>query len=532
MRYRTPFVAMTLCVMIGSLVALALPSTSDGYVTIYTEGFEGEPGPEWFATDYNSDSGEDYWGTTTYRDLFGERSAWCAQVGTNSINAASNSANHYYDQDMQAALELYIPDMSGFETVTMSFYFWAETGTYNLNDYLEVRAWSGTYWQHLWKQPSAVTSGWSFVAVPLPTNTVWVSFTFVSDDNVGLGPYEGVYLDSVNILAWDSEPPTSALGELDEYYASEVIYIAYTAVDAGGSGVQYVQLFHRIEGAGSYSMYSTPSNPDGQWSPELYPLIPFNCTNANKTGAYDFYIVATDLAGNEEIPTVVPQASTVIDIAPPATIMTVNDEEWEGGWLNATATVELEATDSGSGVARTMYRMGTEPWEEYDDPLELSEDLVLSLSFYSVDNAGNIEATRDHTIRMDTVAPTASLMLADNLAKVDNSTVGLVWTSEDELSGIDYCLVKVDDRAFEYFSGDSGTADMPRLGHGEHMATLRAFDHAGNFVEETVSFGVDLGESESDVLGDATGWIVAGLVIALAAIAVVLLIRFHGKKPE
>lgn len=531
MFYRATIATFALAAMIGSLIAFALPSTAEGYVTIYTEGFEGEPGPEWYTADYNSDSGDDLWGTTTYRDLFGERSAWCAQVGTNSLNSVQNSVNHYYDQGMQAALELYLPDVSGFDTMQIGFYFWAETGTYSLNDYFEVSAWTGTYWQHLWKQQSVVSSGWDYVAVPLPLNTVWISFTFVSDDNVGLGPYEGVYIDAVNILGWDSAPPTSMLGELDEYYASEVIYITYTAVDQGGSGIQYVQLFHRIAGAGSYSIYSTPSNPDGQWFPELNPLIPFNCTYANGTGAYDFYVVATDLGGNEESPTNA-QASTVIDVAPPITVMNVNDQPWEDGWLNATVTIELEAADSGSGVDETWYRIGSSSWAEYDDSLELADDGVLDLSFYSVDRAGNAEAVKTSTMRVDTTAPTASLMVADNATKVDNSTVGLVWSSEDDLSGIDYCLVRVDDRAFEYFSGDSGAADMPRLESGEHTATLRAFDNAGNSVETTITFEVDLGESGSGSLGDATGWIIAGIVVVAAAVAVILLMRFHGKGSE
>ncbi|UCE92354.1 MAG: hypothetical protein JSV90_04245 [Methanobacteriota archaeon] len=527
--HRPASAALALCAMMGSLIALAIPAASEGYVTVYTEDFEGEPGPEWYSTDYNSDSGADYWGTTTYREQSGERSAWCAQIGSSSVNYLANSVNHYYDQDMQAALELYVPDMSGFETVQVRFYFWAETGTYNLNDYFEVSAWTGTYWQHLWKQQSVVTGGWDFVAVPLPMNTVWISFTFRSDDAVGLGPYEGVYIDSVDIRGWDSAPPESMLDELDEYYASEVVYMAYTAVDRGGSGVQYVQLFHCVEGAGSYSIYSTPSNPDGQWFPDVDPLIPFDCTYANGTGAYDFYVIAVDLGGNGEVATTIPQTSTVIDVAPPVTTMTVNDQPWDGGWLNATAMIELKPSDEGSGVAETWYSLGSASWAEYDERLQLTEDATLNLSFYSIDRAGNSEAVKTFTMRMDATAPTASLMVADNATRVENPNVSLVWTSADDLSGMDYCLVKVDDRAFEYFSGDSGIAEMPRLEDGGHTATLRAFDNAGNCIETTIGFEVDLGESESGPLGDAMGWIVALIVIVVAALAVVLLIRFHGR---
>lgn len=536
MNSKSALTAFVLMIMTFSAFAVfAPPAKAEGDYIVLSEDFEDGWDENWSATDYNTDAGLDYWGTTGYREHAGSASAWCARVGTSSVNSYSNSYNHFYDQDMQAVLQAPIQDVSGFDTVTLTFYYWAETGTLYLYDYLEVRVWNGAYWNRIWKQTSVDTDNlWEQVTVDLPLDTVWICFSFISDglaeDVPGFGPYEGVYLDTVEVLGWDSTPPTSTVTDLDAYHASEMIYITYTAVDSGGSDVQYVELYYRLEGAGTYSVYSTPSNPDGKWFPELDPMIPFNCTYANGTGAYDFYTVAMDVAGNAEAPPAAAQASTVIDLAPPVTILTVNGHQWEDdGWLNETATIDLEAVDSGSGIERTLFRVGSGTWEEFEGPLLLAEG-VLDISFYSVDMAGNAEAAKTFAIQVDSEAPTATISVADDATKVENSTVSLVWTSEDDGSGIDRCLIKVDDRAFEYFSSDSGSVDMSGLENGDHTATLRAFDNAGNFVEVNVSFDVDLGGSRATSLeGDDIGWIIAGVVVAMAAIAVTLLIRFHLK---
>jgi hypothetical protein len=55
-------------------------------------------------------------------------------------------------------------------------------------------------------------------------------------------------------------------------------------------------------------------------------------------------------------------------------------------------TVTLNASDNMSGVKQTFYRINNGAWKLYTAPFELSGTSNMSLDFYSVDNAGNVEA--------------------------------------------------------------------------------------------------------------------------------------------
>jgi len=487
------------------------------------EDFEGDWTPRWNRTDHDTASGLDYWGGSTNRKVTGSASAWCAQVGYNSDNFYSNSYNGYYDQDMQAALQIALPDMSGYTDVVMGFYYWAETGSTVLNDYLEVRVWMGGFWDHLWKQPEVDTGGsWEFVYLELPLNAVWLTFTFNSDDEVGLGPYEGVYVDTVIIAALDDEAPSSSVGDLDEYYASHNIYVPYAASDIGGSGVQYVELYYRIAGEAGYTLYVTPDNPDGWWTEDF---VPFNCSAVGGDGVYDFYTVAVDWASNREVETVVPQASCTVDTVAPVTNLTVLDGHIAGDWQNTTVTVELTAQDSVSGVEGTYYKIGNDSWLDYDEPVTVSEEGEFAFSYFSEDRAGNLESVTTIALKLDFGSPTGEL--TGGGTTYNASSVELSWSAEDLVSGVDYCLLKVDDRAFEYFSNPSGDATFSRLEDGNHTATLRVFDNAGNQYETTVNFVVDTGDDEVEeeaTSDNLTALFAIGLILLVVIVVMIVLL--------
>jgi hypothetical protein len=519
--------------MLTCLLAIGSRTASAANVTILSEDFEGDYWyDEWYRADHNSDSGVDYWGATTYRSYAGSRSVWCSQVGSSSVNALPNYVNHYYDQDMQAALEVCLPDLSGYDSVTLSFEYWAVTGTSSLNDYLEVRVWTGNFWQHIWKQATVSSGGWAYIALSIPLETVWVSFTFISDDIVGFGPYEGVYLDSVIVYGWDGTPPVSSLDPLEDYCTSSLTFLTYTAVDRGGSGVQHVELYYSVDGMATWTKYTTEDTPDGYWKDTL---IPFNSTLAADDGLYDFYVVATDNAGNEETATVVPQATTTVDTQAPVTAATYPEPTGDN-WWNASVTIELSASDATTGVAETWYRIDSENWTAYADGIEMTGVWGLGMhnvSFYSVDLAGNKEGARQIEMGIDTITPTVYLL--DSFwdhPVLDTSSVTITWLADDSQSGVDYCLFRVDDRAFEYFGPGLCEADVRYLEDGEHQITITAVDNAGNSETINSTFWVDLGGEDGPPDGvTILGWYVAAGVV-IAAVVALLLLRWSRRVEE
>jgi len=532
-RRSVPVLGTAAMMIVGLVSALSAPAGASDWVTIMLEDFEGDWTTQWNATDHNADSSRDYWGPSSVRGVGGSESAWCAQVGTNSIDSNPNSDNEYYDQNMQAALQIVLPDMSGYSEVNLGFTYWASTGTTVLSDYLEVRAWMGTFWDHLWKQPEVDTGGfWDFVfPLEIPVHAIWLSFTFISDDEVAGGPYEGVYLDDIVIEGLDEDSPASVVSGLHDYYRNHTVYVPYTATDQGGSGIDYVELYYRLGGVAGYTMYTTTDNPEGRWTTGF---IQFDCyATGGGDGAYDFYTVAVDKAGNVETPSVIPQASCIVDTMIPMTNATALQGRLTGDWQNTTVSVELIALDPGSGVATTSYRVGDGSWTEYDGPVMISAEGEFNFSYFSEDHAGNIEGIKTVALRMDFANPTGNLS-GDDMTYTHDS-VNLSWSSEDMMSGVDCCLLKVDDRAFEYFSSPSGNVTFSQLADGDHTATLRVFDNAGNQFEATVNFVVDTGEDETEeetTSQDYTAALAVGLILlVLIVVVIVLFARMRRVNP-
>jgi hypothetical protein len=78
------------------------------------------------------------------------------------------------------------------------------------------------------------------------------------------------------------------------------------------------------------------------------------------------------------------------DMAPPVTTCTL-DGELNGNIFISNVTVTLTATDEGSGVDYTKYKLDAGAWTTYSVPFIVSEDGNHTVSFYSVDRNGNTE---------------------------------------------------------------------------------------------------------------------------------------------
>jgi YVTN family beta-propeller protein len=78
------------------------------------------------------------------------------------------------------------------------------------------------------------------------------------------------------------------------------------------------------------------------------------------------------------------------DNVPPSTNLETSSTE-------APVTVTLESIDVGSGVAKTLYKLDSGSWTTYKGPFTVSALGTHTISFYSVDVAGNQESTQTQT---------------------------------------------------------------------------------------------------------------------------------------
>jgi len=84
------------------------------------------------------------------------------------------------------------------------------------------------------------------------------------------------------------------------------------------------------------------------------------------------------------------------DTTPPVTICTLEGEMNESIYIS-NVTVTLTATDVESGVNYTTYKLDSDPWLIYTAPFVVSKEGTHTVYFYSVDNFGNVEQTKNST---------------------------------------------------------------------------------------------------------------------------------------
>ncbi|MEM2944555.1 MAG: hypothetical protein QXN93_03120 [Methanomassiliicoccales archaeon] len=481
---------------------------------IFQDDFEDNKLDSWEVGDNNPLSGYDFWGTSQYRAYNGDTSVWCAQNGTYGILYLPNSVLHKYDQNMSAFMRLYVGDLRGYESVNLIFYYWAQTGTINLNDFFEVTCWTGTTWIRVFMQPQPISSGWEQANIEIPVQTQYIQFNFISDSIVGLGPYEGVYIDQVVLLGIDKNPPSSCVGELQPFYRSNIIPVFIYANDIGGSGVKYCKLYYRFNESSSYTLYVTEETPSGLWETNV---IFFDTNLACGEGVYDFYSVAIDFCLQEEAAPEEPDARTVVDHSKPLVLAEIAEEKNEYGWYRSEVTIDLAVIDEISVGGTIFYRLDSEEWSEYESNITITSSGEHELLYFGTDRAGNLGMTKREIIKIDSEAP-AFIETSCSVDKEERA-VSLNWSSVDSISGVHHFELIIDDDSL-YYNSTTASAFVDWLGTGHHELTIRAVDYAGNQVEKYYEFTFpEKGEQLVFAGLSATVWAI--IIIALIALTVI-----------
>ncbi|MBP2001559.1 DNA/RNA endonuclease YhcR with UshA esterase domain [Paenibacillus shirakamiensis] len=97
------------------------------------------------------------------------------------------------------------------------------------------------------------------------------------------------------------------------------------------------------------------------------------------------------------------------DTAAPVTTVTSDGQTGAGVYNRGPVSITFAATDEGSGVARTEYRVNGGAWTEASGALTLRAEGTHIVDYRSIDQAGNIEATQTLTVGIDTEGPQVAL---------------------------------------------------------------------------------------------------------------------------
>lgn len=191
--------------------------------------------------------------------------------------------------------------------------------------------------------------------------------------------------------------------------------------------------------------------------------------NVDKEGINNISFYSVDQAGNvEDVKTV----EVKIDRTAPITTTDAST-----AWSREEVTVRLSAADTQSGVVQTLYAVNSSDYTE-GTAVKVNEEGNHRITFYSVDDAGNIETANTIEVKIDKTAPA---IMMDMQAEYKLGTVlPLVYTATDELSGIvsEQMVVIGPDSASGTIvaNGSSMTLNKP----GDYKVTVTVTDAAGH----------------------------------------------------
>jgi large repetitive protein len=207
------------------------------------------------------------------------------------------------------------------------------------------------------------------------------------------------------------------------------------------------------------------------------------------------------------------------DTTPPVTFHSLSGTLGNNGWYRSAVTVTLSASDSGSGVAATYYRINGSAWTTYSGAFTVSVQGASTVDYYSIDWMGNNESPKTVQIKIDTVAPASTASASGTLGNNGwyRTSVSVFLSSSDATSGVANRYYRLNGGSWTTYTGAFTVSSQ-----GSNLVEYYATDSAGN-VESAKSLSIKIDTVNpssayalSGTLGN-NGWFRSSVTVALSA---------------
>jgi outer membrane protein assembly factor BamB len=187
-----------------------------------------------------------------------------------------------------------------------------------------------------------------------------------------------------------------------------------------------------------------------------------------------------------------------VDVNAPSTQISAGS-----GFYASPAEVTLTATDSGSGVANTFYRIDSGDVQTYSAPFMVSGDSNRQIVYWSVDQAGHTESQHFFTLKLDGSAPTTNISTTgtNGWNGWKTSPVQVTLSPSDSRSGVAATYYTVDGGPTQPYSGPFMINES-----AAHQVNYWSVDNVGNTETQKsapVNIDKDAPVTESSVSGPA-----------------------------
>ncbi|MEH7072977.1 OmpL47-type beta-barrel domain-containing protein, partial [Neobacillus drentensis] len=166
-------------------------------------------------------------------------------------------------------------------------------------------------------------------------------------------------------------------------------------------------------------------------------------------------------------------------------------------WYKSEVSFTLTASDEGSGVEKTEYRVNEGDWRTYDNLVMVKTDGIYKIEYRSIDKAGNVEESKSELLKLDKTNPVTTSKISQGEPNGANgwytTDVNVELSANDGQSGISKTEYRVDGSDWApYKSPIQLTID------GIHKVEYRSTDNAGN-TEELKSINVKIDKTLPEV---------------------------------
>jgi hypothetical protein len=297
-----------------------------------------------------------------------------------------------------------------------------------------------------------------------------IMFSFYANDSAGNIKWDNNGGLNYSILIRDFQNPITTI-DFNLSYNPNFInnftlfsLLAEDNIGFGGSGVKLIS--YNIDGGG-WNIYITPFN-----------------LNGFDEGLHTIYYNATDYAGNIETTN---QITVYVDINNvTSSIDFIYYEDSGIKYVNNSTIFMINWNDgTGSGLQNIFYKIDSEPFSAYSASFTLlgySEGLH-NITYYTIDNVGNMELEKDITIYLDIAALDLNIFydVIYSSTYIDENTSISITSIEDLGSGVKNVQYRIDGSTWI-----NGTEfNLNGLALGEHTIYYRVEYNIVNFREKS-----------------------------------------------